>query len=164
MAIWQFLVGFIPRAWAERDGNGPEMLYDHEGYSDSSTVWENKQPVGNLADMISQVLPPAESWSDSLRIWGDLCRSDIQVSYEGRNVESVMVRIDTREDTSHMCSKIVDLARAIDCCLFLPAARLIIEPEVALLRTALCNSRTARFSEAPTEFIERLNIAPRNVS
>jgi hypothetical protein len=163
MAVWQFLVGLIPRVWAERDGNGPEMLYDEEGCNDSSIIWEKNRPAANLVDLISQVLPPTESWDDSLRIWGDLRRSDIQVSVEGKNVESVMVRIDTRGDTSEMCSKIVDLARGLDCCLFLPAARLIIEPEVALLRAALCDSRAAHFSEKPTEFIERLSRTPRIV-
>lgn len=118
MAIWQFVVELIPRKWAERDGNFSETLYDSDGCHDMSAAWKNNQPPTNLAELISNVLPSAESWSDSLRIWGDQSRNDIQVGYEGDNVEFVMARIDTREDTSPMCVKIVDLALALDSAYF----------------------------------------------
>ncbi len=154
MAIWQFLASLVPRIWVEQDGNGLEMLYDGEGYNDTSSAWKNNQPTVNLAELISRVLPPAESWCDSLRIWGDERRNDIQVSYEGGDVEEITIRIDTREDTSQMCFKLVELARALDCCLFLPSIHLIIKPEAALLKLALRSSEEALFSKAPREFIE----------
>ena len=164
MAIWQFVVGLIPREWAKRDGNIPEMLYDSEGCHDMSAAWKNNRPVVNLPELVSNVLPCAESWSDSLRIWGDQSRNDIQVGYEDDNVEFLMVRIDTREDTSHMCAKIVNLARALDCCLFFPAARSVTAADTAVLGTAVQNSRAARFSAAPHEFIEQLNRTSSNES
>lgn len=99
MAIWQFEAGLIPREWAARDDNSLEMLYDGEGCYDMSTAWRDNQPVVNLTELISRALPPTESWSDSINIWGDQSRNDIQIGYEGDNVEFVMVRIDTREDT-----------------------------------------------------------------
>lgn len=157
MAIWQFVVELIPRKWAERNGNFPETLYDSDGYHDMSAAWKNNQPPTNLAELISNVLPRAESWSDSLRIWGDQSRNDIQVGYEGDNVEFVMARIDTREDTSPMCAKIVDLALALDCSLFFPAARSVTAADMAVLCMAVQNSRAARFSATPREFIEQLN-------
>lgn len=157
MAIWQFVVGLIPRTWVERDGNVPEMLYDDDGYHDMSIAWENNQPDVNLSELISSVLPPTESWCDSLKIWGDLSRNDFQVGYEGDNVESVKARIDTREGTSHVCAKIVELARALDCCLFFPATRAITVADVAVLSAAVQNSRAARYSAAPREFIEQLS-------
>ncbi|WP_157056991.1 hypothetical protein [Herbaspirillum autotrophicum] len=159
MAIWQFAVGLIPRAWAELEGNSPEMLYDDEGYSDMSTAWGPNQPNANLAALISQVLPPTESWSDAIKIWGDQAKSDIQVGYEGNNVESVMARIDTRHDTLWMCSKIVELARALDCCFFLLAARSIIMADVMALSSAVQHSEAARFSAAPRVYIEQLGAA-----
>jgi hypothetical protein len=162
MAIWQFSVALIPREWTEYDGNGPEMLHDGEGYHDTPSAWKNNQPIVNLVELISRVLPPAESWSDSLMTWGDERGNDIQVSYEGDNVESVTIRIDTREDTAHLCFRIIELARALDCYLFLPAARSIIASDVAGLSTAVQTSRGARFAAAPREFIEQLGRAPFN--
>lgn len=162
MAIWQFVVGLIPRGWMERGGNDPEKLYDDEGCHDMSTAWKNNQPVINFAELISSVLPPTESWCDSVRIWGDLSRNDIQVSYEGDNVESVKARIDTREDTSHICAKIVELARALDCCLFFPATRRVTAADVAVLSVAVQNSLAARYSAAPYEFIEQLSRTSEN--
>lgn len=157
MAIWQFVVELIPREWADRDGNFPETLHDSNGYHDMSAAWKNKQPATNLAELVSKVLPRAESWSDSLRIWGDQSGNDIQVGYDGDNVEFVMARIDTREDTSPMCAKIVDLALALDCSLFFPAARSVTAADMAVFRMAVQNSKAARFSAAPREFIEQLN-------
>lgn len=160
MAIWQFAVGLIPRAWAELDGNIPEILYDSEGYNDMSIAWAANQPGPNLVALISQVLPPTESWSDGIRIWGEQAKSDIQVGYAGNNVESVMARIDTRCDTLYMCSKIVELARALDCCFFLPAARSIIMADVTALSIAVHSSEAALFSAAPRAYIEQLGAAP----
>jgi len=159
MAIWQFAVGLIPRVWAELEGNSPEMLYDNEGYSGMSMAWGPNQPNANLVALISEVLPSSESWSDTIKIWGDQAKSDIKVGYEGNNVESVMARIDTRYDTLLMCSKIVELARALDCCLFLLAARSIITADVAALSSAIHNSEAARFSAAPRAYIEQLSAA-----
>lgn len=157
MAIWQFVVGLVPRTWIERDGNAPNMLYDDDGCHDMSTAWKYNQPAVNLAELISRVLPPAKSWCDSLRIWGDLSGNDIQVGYEGDGVESLTARIDTREDTSNICAKIVELARALDCYLFFPSTHAVTAANVAVLSAALQNSRAARYSAAPYEFIERLS-------
>lgn len=157
MAIWQFTVGLIPRTWSEQEANGPEMLYDGEGYNDTSVAWKHNQPGANLNALISQVLPPTESWTDEMRIWGDQTKSDIQVSYDGNTVESVTARIDTRDDILPMCSKIVELAHALDCCFFLPAARSIIMADVTALGIAVHNSTAGRFSAAPREFIEQLS-------
>lgn len=159
MAIWQFVVGLIPREWAELDGNGPDMLYDEDGYNDMSAAWIQNQPDPNRIAAISQVLPPTESWSDEMRIWGDQEKSDIQVSYQSNAVEWVMARIDAREETLLMCSKIVELARALDCYFFLPAARSIIMPNVTALSIAVRESAAGRFSAAPREFIEQLGRA-----
>lgn len=164
MAIWQFTVGLIPRAWAELEGNGPEILFDDEGHNDMSTAWKQNQPSASQFDLIAEVLPLTESWSEEFRIWGDHTRSDIRVSYDGTAVESVTVRIDTREDPFHLCSKIVDLARALDCFFFLPSTRSIIMADVTLLSDAVHNSRAAQFSAAPREFIEQLSRASSNES
>ena len=129
-----------------------------------SAAWKNNQPVVNFAELILNVLPCAESWSDSLRIWGDQSRNDIQVGSEGDKVEFVMARIDTREDTSLMCAKIVDLARALDCCLFFPAARAVAAADTAVLGAAVRNSRAVCFSAAPFNCIEQLNRTPSNDS
>ena len=156
MAIWQCAIGLIPQEWTKQTGNGPEMLYDGEGYIDMSPAWKRYQPSADLIDMITQVLPPENSWSDEITIWGDPAKTDIQLSCQGDIVESVMVRIDTRDDILHTCSKIVELASRLSCCFFLPAARSIVMADVAALRHAVLSSSAARFAEAPREFIEHL--------
>lgn len=156
MAIWQFTVDLIPRTWVELEGADPEFLCGDEGFHDTSATWRMNQPSIDLIGLISQVLPPTESWSDEIKIWGDQTRNDIQVSYVGSIIESVSARIDTRDDTSRICSGIVELARALDCVLFLPSARTIITADIKPLTEALYKSSAARFSAAPRGFIEEL--------
>lgn len=81
------------------------------------------------------------------------------VATMAHTVESVMVRIDTRDDTLHMCLKIVELASKLGCCFFLPAARSIIMADVTALSYAVLNSSAARFAAAPRESIEQLDRA-----
>lgn len=164
MAVWQFVVSLIPREWAARDDSSPEMLYDDEGCNDTSVAWKNSQPVVNLPVLISQVLPSTESSSDSLRVWGDQSKNDIQVGYDGDSVEFVQVRIDTREDTSYICAKVVELARALDCCLFFPGSRSVQVADTSVLGIAVQDSKAARFSAAPREFIQQLSRKSSNES
>lgn len=124
MAIWQFKVGLVPRTWAEAEGSLPAMLYDADGYSDMSVAWRHNQLDVDIDDLMSRVLPAAASWSDQIKIWGDETTNDIQVLYQGTAVELVQIRIDTRNSTPDLCSKIVRLARDMDCYLFLPGSTL----------------------------------------
>lgn len=162
MAIWQFIVGLVPRTWIEQDGNTPNMLYGDDSCHDMSTAWKNNQPAVNLAELISTILPPAKSWCDSLQIWGDLSGNDIQVAYKGDSVESLRARIDAREDTSDICAKIVELARTLDCYLFFPSTHAVTVANAAVLSATLQNSQAARYSAAPNEFMKRLSHTSEN--
>ena len=153
MAIWQFIVGLVPARWCAIAGNGPDLLVDSEGYSDLGSAWRKYQPDARFVSVISGILPTSAAWHEDLMCWGDNTRSDIQVWYEGTQVESVMVRIDTRTDTSRMCASVVELAHALDCSLYLADARLIIPPDVEELGKAISDSTAARFSAAPREFM-----------
>lgn len=160
MAIWQFTVGLVPRTWAEAEGHVPAMLYDAEGYFDMSIAWQHEQLDIDLDNLMSQVFPAAISWSEKIRMWGDVTTSDIQICYDGVAVESVQIRIDTRNSTSDLCSKIVQLARAMDCYLFLPGDRSIIRADAAALSNAVCKSSAARYSADPHAFLELLARLP----
>lgn len=160
MTIWQFKVGLVPRTWAEAEESRPAMLYDADSYSDMSVAWRHKQLDIDIDDLMSRILPTAASWSDEIKTWGDETMNDIQVRYQGAAVESVQVRIDTRNSTSDLSSKIVRLARAMDCYLFLPRDRSIISADEAALSNAICKSSAARYSADPHAFIESLARLP----
>lgn len=162
MAIWQFTVGLVPRVWAEAEGHLPAMLYDAEGYSDTSIAWRHEQLDVDMSldHLISLVLPAAESWSQEVRIWGDERTSDIRIFFEGTTVESIQARIDTRNSTSDLCSKIVHLAQILDCYLFLPEDSSIISADGAALSNAIRKSSAARYSADPQAFFESLPRLP----
>ncbi len=156
MAIWQVTVGLVPRAWVEMVGNVPAMLYDADGYYDTSIAWRQNQPKVDLDVLISKVLPATESSIDEMKFWGDETKSDIRVCYDGNTVESIQVRIDTRVDSIELCLKVVEVAQALDCCLFFPEARLISIPYEGSIRNAIQHSTAARFSAAPRAFLNGL--------
>ncbi|MBZ2210111.1 hypothetical protein [Massilia soli] len=148
MATWQFVVSLIPSRWCGIAGNGTAQLVDRDGYGDLSSAWQQYQPDAMIVSLISKILPPSASWHEDLKIWGDETGSDIHVSYAGTQVESVIARIDTRTDTARMCASVVELARTLDCCLYLGAARLIIPSDVTELGKAIATSTAAQFSAA----------------
>jgi len=133
------------------------MLYDADGYYDTSIAWRQNQPKVDLDVLMSQVLPATESRIDEMKFGGGETKCDIRVCYEGNTVESVQVRIDTRIDSIKLCLKIVELARALDCCLFFPEARLISIPGKDSICNAVQNSTATRFSAAPREFLNGIH-------
>ena len=155
MAIWQFVFGLVPTQWSGKVGNGPELLVDSDGCCDLGTAWREYEPDPRLISLISKVLPESVSWDADLKCWGDDKGSDIQVWYEGGQVESVMVRLDTRTDTERLCASVVDLAQALDCALYLQATKAIIAPDISTLGKAIAESNAARFSADPREFLRR---------
>jgi hypothetical protein len=156
MAIWQFTVGLVPRAWVEMEGNVLAMLYDADGYYDTSIAWRQNQPKVDLDVLMSQVLPAIESKIVEMKFWGDETKSDIHVCFDRNTVESVQVRIDTRVDSIELCFKIVELARALDCYLFFPEARSISIPYQGSICNAVQQSTAARFAAAPRAFLSDL--------
>jgi len=156
MAAWQYVLYLIPAEWCRVPGNGPELLVDGSGGVDLEAAWREHQPNARFVSLISKVLPASTSWHADLKIWGDDERTDIQVWYEGVQVESVMARIDTRTDTTGISANVVELALALDCWFYFPADRLILPPDVSILGKAIAGSAAAQFSADPRDFLRRL--------
>ncbi|WP_166675018.1 winged helix-turn-helix transcriptional regulator [Herbaspirillum huttiense] len=135
--------GQLERVKSASKSTASDLLFDDEGYWDTSQAWRGHQPVTNFVDLIAQVLPSANSWNDEVCIWGTAGENNIQVSYKDELVESVAIRIDTRGDALPMCLKVIHLAKAMNCLLFLPASRSIIMQDAALLIGALLNSKAS---------------------
>ena len=158
MATWQFRIELIPRQWAESSEGNVEVLYDSEGY-DTSSTWVQYPPSIEVEPLIEGIMPKGKSWHSDLHAWGDEERNDIQIWYKSGKLESFAVRLDLRENMDNMLAKIADLAKALDCLIFVPEFRKTINPIVSELGIAAAQSNAARFVKDPEGFLNNLGSA-----
>lgn len=156
MAIWQFAVVFIPASWAEENGYNSSLLYGEEGY-DTECAWKEKQPTLEFQDVLSKILPPSKSWHNDLLTWGDTKQHDIQVWYEYERVSGIHIRLDLRQNPNNSIVKVVRAAKMLDCKLFFPEFRVIVEANEFELKSAMRKSNAARFVTNPQEFLNEIN-------
>ena len=105
MAIWQFPVYLIPYSWAKKHEFDADCLFDENGFTTES-IWDSFQLENDFKDRIERVLPKAKSWSDELLLWGDQDKNDIQIWFNERIYEGVLVRIDLRDHPMFLINKI----------------------------------------------------------
>lgn len=155
MALWQFELELLPRAWFTKTGEPIDVLFRNGNY-DASIAWRDHQPTSDIQSRMSGVLPARKSWSNELKLWGDEKGSDIQVWYENNLVESMGIRVDVRGKVVPLLIKIVDLANALDCVFLLPEKKSLIRSNIFELKKALSQSDAFSFVEDPQQFIARI--------
>ncbi len=159
MAIWQFSVEFIPRAWLDAGGQA-DALFGEEGHN-AHLAWRDHSPLADLDVLFSGVLPEAESWHEQLTLWGDEKRTDAHVWRRGGRVESIGLRFDVRDSDARLLSEIAEIASGLDCVLLIPETKRVIEPTVFALNHAMRESRAARFVQDPVAFLHSLGDEPK---
>ena len=155
MAAWQFALVLVPKAWFEKSGNRVDALLYDDGY-ETYQAWRDYQPKIDLDRLCGSLLPAAPSWSEEIKKWGSEKQTDVQVGYEDGLVESIRIRINVRENSMALLSKIVEVAKALDCLFFLPEEKAVIEPNIFELNTAILRSRAARFLKDPEGYLKGL--------
>ncbi|MBL1278292.1 MAG: hypothetical protein COB30_019630 [Ectothiorhodospiraceae bacterium] len=155
MATWQFSANLIPRSWAIENKYSSSLLYTEEGY-DTEEAWKENQPKPEFIDILSNMLPPAESWSKDLLCWGNEEEHDIQVGYENKLIEGIHIRLDLNQKLSGIIVKLIKVAKELDCVLFFPELRTVTEASEFELKNALQKSRAAKIVKDPHRFIDEL--------
>lgn len=155
MATYQFIIELIPEIWIENKKNPVELLFDQDSY-DSSVAWKNITLKYELESLLSIILPRGKSWHKDLYVWGNEENSDIQVWLRDGNINSIMIRLDLRNDIENLKLQIVDLAKRLNCELFFPHSRQIVDPDITLLNKAILNSNAEKFVNDPERFLDEL--------
>jgi hypothetical protein len=151
MALWQFQVEFVPRAWHEAAGGNLDPLFSAEGRN-TLPAWRDHQPVLPVDALFSDVLPPAPGRYAGELYWGDEKHTDAHVWYGHGLVESIGVRLDARACGARLLEQVAEIAQALDCLLLIPEGRAVIAPNVFALRAALRRSKAARYVQGPPKF------------
>lgn len=155
MAAWQFIIILVPRDWAVEADFDPSSLYDSDGY-ETEITWKNRQPTTNFKDLLSRILPPSESWSDTLLCWGNEKENDIQVSHENSTVKDIQIRLALHTQFMPLIGKLIEVVNELNCVLFFPELRLMSNATEMKLMESIQMSRAARFVTDPRKYLEDL--------
>jgi hypothetical protein len=72
---------------------------------------------------------PDKYWDSKLLVWGDDEHNDVKAWMQNeRCVESIAIRLDLRDNLDKFINDITSVAKIIDCVLFIPETKQIIEP------------------------------------
>ena len=152
MAVFQFKLQLLPKAWAESNRTRITGYLGEEGW-DLSEAWRRHDHVSAVEERIDAVLPRRESYVDDLTIWGHEKHHDIQLYRSEGQIEGLQVRIDLRGRARQMIEATVLLAQDLSCSILVMEEAEVIAPSVeALLQHADCSS-AAKFVSDPLGFL-----------
>ncbi len=150
MAIWQFRLDLLPQKLVQdRDATVPTAL--PPAYAEETVWWSGVQPPIGFERALGEILPEIDSWSTSMRIWGDERSNSAVVCYRGddkAHVEWVGFRIDVRVISRPLLAGICLIARKCGCVL-VTSKREILEPEEGPILAAIDESVAKLFLTNP---------------
>ena len=153
MAAWQIPIEFVPAKWAEEHNFEVELLYGEDGF-DTTCAWVDNQPTKDLDAILSSILPKADSWSEKLSLWGNEKTHDISVWHEDGDILSIGFRIDLRENITNIMSTLCKAAITLNCVLFIPGQKAMLNPNVFELKQYILKSNAAKFVKDPESFLK----------
>jgi hypothetical protein len=159
MAIWQFRLILIPEEVLSRKFGGVLPSALSMQVAEDFSWWSEIQPDPAFERLIDSLLPPTESWSTSMRIWGHEDSDDAYVCYadERKNkVEEVAFRVDARKISQEFVRRICMIAGDLGCVL-LTADYEILLPEEAMVLEAIGQSTAKKFVDDPASTLRELD-------
>ena len=156
MATWQFSVVLIPASWAEEHSYSSSTLYDDDGY-DTECAWEGRQPETGFKELLGEILPPSKSWHADLLAWGNEKEHDIQVWVENEIIDGIHIRLDLNQNLNEIIIKVVNAAKSLNCALFFPEFRSVVQANEFELKNAINKSNAAKFVNNPQEFLNEIS-------
>lgn len=119
--------------------------------------WAATQPPDDFETHIAAFLPERPSWTPDLRTWGTEDGTRVDVWREGRRVDSIRIRIDTREAREETVQHLTALASHCDAA-FLRHDGLFVPASTGALEAAIGSSAAARFVEDAETFLRRIRL------
>ena len=111
MAVWQFKLEGVPSSAVV----GRDSVSEDEW--NESQWWEGVQPSETFLTSIAGLLPTKDSWSEELRQWGRQDSDLVEIWYEDNLVESVLIRLDSRQPNIELIEKLLKILSDSDYCM-----------------------------------------------
>ncbi|MDD8058552.1 hypothetical protein [Shewanella metallivivens] len=156
MAVWQVPIEFVPAKWAEENNFEVESLYGEDGF-DTTCAWIENQPTKDLDTIFSPILPKVDSKDEDLSLWGNDKVHDISVWHEEGEILSIGFRLDLRENIISIMSALCEAATSLNCVLFVPGQKVILNPNVFELKQYILKSNAAKYVNDPEGFLNGLS-------
>jgi len=150
VAVWQFKVSLLPQQWLDA-GGAVDALFGADG-CDMSVAW-GPSDLESVQRRVGSILPPGQSWSESLVHWGSYETDDIQLFSEKSRVRDLSVRFDLRRPNMPLFGLVVAAAEELHLALVDVARKQVVPRNLEALLRAAATSGAASFVKDPTLFI-----------
>jgi len=121
--------------------------------------WSDVQPPAGFERKIDLILPPMESWSESMRMWGQKHGDDGYVCYVDKHnkiVEEIAFRVDARTISLELVRRICSLATDLGC-VFMTSEYEILPPDESMVLANINHSTAKKFVDDPVSTLQVLD-------
>ena len=158
MAIWQHRLILLPEDVLLRQYDVLPLTIPMELAEDFGW-WSDVQPAPGFEKKVDLILPPMESWSESMRMWGQKHGDDGYVCYTDKDkkiVEEIAFRVDARtislELVRRICRLATDLRRV-----FMTSEYEILAPDESMVLANINHSTAKKFVDDPVSTLQGLD-------
>ena len=158
MAIWQHRLILLPEDVLLGHYNLLPLTIPME-LAEDFAWWSDVQPAEGFEKKIELILPPMESWSDSMRMWGQKHGDDGCVCYSDsakKIVEQIAFRVDARTISPKLVRRICRLATALRC-VFMTSEYEILAPDESMVLANTHHSTAKKFVDDPVSTLQGLD-------
>jgi len=158
MAIWQYRLILIPERMLLGKYDVLPLSIPME-LAEDFVWWSDVQPPAGFEEKIDLMLPPMESWSDRMRMWGQKHGDDAYVCYVDKSkkiVEEVSFRVDARTISQELVRRICMFATDLGCVL-LTSEYEILAPDESMVVTNINCSTAKKFVDDPIAALQALD-------
>ena len=151
MAVFQFKLQLLPKAWAESNRTQIDAYLGEEGW-ELSEAWRGYDHAGAIEERIDTVLPRGESYAHDMTIWGHEEHHDIQLFRSEGEIDCLEVPVDLRGGSRQMIEATVLLAQELGCSILVMEKAEVISPSVDALLQHADRSSAAKHGSDPRGF------------
>jgi hypothetical protein len=151
MATWQYEIFLLPSWTTDQRWISPETYAVTEHF-DFTSLWERYERRKALRASLAVLLPPAQSWTPEIQMWGSDDGDRIEIVGEGDAISEIVVRLDVRTISNKFVHGIVDIAKEYDLTILTNDNHFIM-PDYNGILNAIKTSGAARFVKDPIAFL-----------
>lgn len=121
--------------------------------------WAGVQPRAGFEEQIDLILPRADSWSTSVRLWADTNGNDAHICYMDESkskVEEIAFRVDARQISQDLILRICTFAKGMGSVLMTPEYEILVPDKITVL-AAVTRSVAKKFVDDPASTLQKLD-------
>jgi hypothetical protein len=156
MATWQFDLYIVPREKLVEVAGVTAQRISQQQF-EQTEWWEGASLPPHYVQVLTTLLPRAESWSPGVEIWGTEDGNRIDVYRSGGAVQEVRFRIDVRAIDVGVLEAVARFADNAGCALLTEEFE-VVPPTLDAMLKEIRNSSAHRFLLDPGAFLEQGDI------